>query len=87
MRKLKSNKAVQDIDISVKMLQENAQFFVEYIYLQHNEAIRSSSFANFFKFANIAAAFKQSSRNQKNNYRAIIILPLISNIFEMLICR
>ena len=33
MRKLKSNKAVQDIDISVKMLQENAQFFVEYIYL------------------------------------------------------
>ena len=31
MRKLKSNKAVQDIDIPVKMLQENAQFFVDYL--------------------------------------------------------
>ena len=69
-------------DISVKMLQENAQFFAKYIYLQYNEALRSSNFANFFKFANIAAAIKQGSRNQKDNYRSMVILPLISNIFE-----
>ena len=33
MRKLRFNKAVQDTGISVKMLQENAQFFAKYIYL------------------------------------------------------
>ena len=31
--------------------------------------------------------FKQDSRNQKENYRLISILPIISKIFEKLICR
>ena len=80
MRKLKSNKAVQDTDISVKKLKDNADFLAEYIYLQYNEAIKSSNFPNCFKFANTPAAFKQGSRNQKNNSRPVSILPLISNI-------
>ena len=71
IKKLKSNKAVQDTDIPVKILKDNAEFFAEYIYLQYNEAIRSSNFCNCFKFSNIAAAFKQGSKNQKNNYRPI----------------
>ena len=76
IRKLKSNKAVQNTDITVKVFKYNAEFFAEYIYLQYNEAVRSSNFPNCFKFANITAAFKQNSRNQKNNYRPISILPL-----------
>ena len=84
IRKLKSSKPVQDTDIHVKILKENAEVFAEYIYLQYNEAISSSNFPNCFKFANIAAAFKQGSRNQKNNYKPISILPLISKIFKKL---
>ena len=87
IRNLKSNKAVQVTDIPVKRLKDNAEFYAEYIYLQYNEAMRSWNFPNFFKFANIAAAFKQSSRNQKNIYRPISILSLISKIFEKLMCR
>ena len=82
IKKLNSNKAVQDTDIPVKILKENAEFFAEYIYLQFNEAIKSPKFPDFFKFA---PAFKQGSRNQKDNYRPISILPL-SKIFEKLIC-
>ena len=38
---MNSNKAVQDTDIAVKILKENAEFFAEFIYLQFNEAIES----------------------------------------------
>ena len=47
IKKLNLNKAVQDSDIPVKILKENADFFADYIYLQFNEAVDSSKFAVF----------------------------------------
>ena len=86
IKKLKLSKAVQDSDIPVKILKENSDFFAEYIYLRFNEAVDSSKFADFFKYPDITASFKQGLRNQANNYRPISILPVISNIFEKIIC-
>ena len=53
IKKLNLNKAVQDSDISVKILKENTDFFADYIYIQFNEAVDSSKFADFFKSANL----------------------------------
>ena len=46
-------------------MKENAEFFADYIYLQYNEAVRSSNFPNWFKFANIAATFKQGKKSRE----------------------
>ena len=85
--RLSFKKAVQETDIPVKILKENADFSAEHICRQFNEAICSSKFPATFKFANITPVFKKGNRNQKDNYRPISILPIISKIFEKLICR
>ena len=87
IKKLNLNKALQDSNMPVKILKQHAHFFADYIYLQFNEAVDLSKFADFFKSADISAAFKQISRNKKENYRPISILPLISKILEKIICR
>ena len=84
---LSARKAVQDTDIPVKVLKENAEFFAEQICRQFNEAICSSKVPATFKFPSVAPIFKQRPRNLKDNYRPISILPIISKIFEKLICR
>ena len=86
IRKLIMNKAMQGTDIPVKILKENALYFAEYICLHFYKAICASKFPASFKFANGTPVFKQGSRNQKDNYRLISILPFISKIFEKLIC-
>ena len=84
---LSSKKAVQETDIPVKISKENADFFAEHICRQFNEAICSSKFPATFKFANVTPVFEKGNRNQKDNYRPISILPIISKMFEKLICR
>ena len=61
------------------MLKENA----EYVYLQINKEICASKFPASF----ITPVLKQGPRYQKDNHRPISILPIISKIFEKLICR
>ena len=87
IRRLSSKKAVQETSIPVKILKENADFFAEHICRQFNEAICSSEFRATFKFAKVTPVFKKGNRNQKDNYRPISILPIMSKIFEKLICR
>ena len=87
IRRLNAKKAVQDTDILVKVLKENAKIFAEQICCQFIEAIYSSKFPATFKFSKVTPVFKQGTRNLKHHYRPISILPIISKIFEKLICR
>ena len=44
--------------------------------------VNSSTFSAAFKLAHITPAFKKGSKNSKENYRPISILPNISKIYE-----
>ena len=82
IRSLSNNKASQETDLSVTVKKENAEYFEVIICSQFNESIIFSKFTLSFKLADITPVFKNESRNHKNNYRHVSILPLISKVFE-----
>ena len=45
----------------------------------------SAKFPNKQKLANLTPVYKKGSRNEKGNYEPIIILPVMSKIFERVI--
>ena len=81
IKKLNLNKAVQDSDIPVKILKENADFFADYIYLQFNEAVDSSKFADFFKSADITVAFSKVHEIKKKKTADQLVFCLSLKIF------
>ena len=49
-----------------------------------NEGISTARFPGIFKRAEVKPVFKKKSRIDKENYRPVSILPVISKIFERL---
>ena len=68
----------------MKILKESADYFAEFICIQFNESISSSKFPSSFKCANVTPIFEDQSRNHKNNYMRLSILPVVSKNFEKL---
>ena len=82
IRKLSVKNVIQDTDIP-----KNEEFFADQIYLQRNEGVSASQFPASFKFENATPAFKQGSKNVKDNCRPISILPIVSKDFKKLMCK
>lgn len=76
---LSTAKVSQDTDLLVNILKEN---FAELIYAQFSYSVSSSQTPVSFKCVNITPIFTSKSRNHKNNYRLVTIIPLVSKIFE-----
>ena len=87
IRKSSPRKSAQSTDISIRVLKENADIFTDYICGFFNESIKKSTFPSILKNANITPVFKNRYRSSKENYRPVSILPVISKIFEKLLCK
>ena len=84
---LNSSKAIQEADLPAKLLKDNKYFFAAYIAKYFNDSLESAMFPNCLKMASITSVFKKNARTSKNNYRPVSVLPVISKIFERIICN
>ena len=84
---LNSSKAIREADLPVKLLKDNNKFFAAYIAKYFNDSLKNAKFPNCLKLASITPIFKKNARTSKNNYRPVTVLPVISKMFERIICN
>ena len=83
INKLGNRKAIQNTDIPVKILKQNADIFGSYICHFFNVCVDKGTFPSVLKHADITPVFKKGYRGSKENYQPVSILPVISKIFEL----
>ena len=81
------SKAIQEIDISVKIIKANENFFAETICFSYNKSLENSKFPNCLKLANMKPVFTKGARTVKNNHRPVTILPVFLKKFARLLSR
>ena len=80
---LDTSKATQRGDIPTKIIKDNKDLCSYFISASFNNAVDKRVFPNELKQANIKPPiYKKESRNEKENYRPVSILPDLSKIFE-----
>ena len=87
INKLGNSKAIQNTDIPVKILKQNADIFGGFICHFSNVYVDKGTFPSVLKLANITLVFKKGHKGSKENYRPVSILPVISKIFEKLLWK
>ena len=87
INKLGNRKAIQNTDIPVKILKQNADIFGSYICHFFHICVDKGTFPSVLKHADITPVFKKGYRVSKENYRPVSILHVISKIFEKLLCN
>ena len=63
-------------------MKDNKDLFSYFIFASFNNAVSKGVFPNELKQADIKSIYKKESRNEKQNYRPVSILPNLSKIFE-----
>ena len=88
LNKLKSKKASQKTDISIKIVKENVDIISHFLYHNFNNSLSCYTcyvaFPTDMKYANVTPIHKKDDKTDKTNYRPISILPNLSKVYERL---
>ena len=78
-----SSKASQESDIPTKIIKKNVDIFTEHLFHESEKSLfEKFEYISLFKFADITPVHKKGSRFEKNNYRPVSILPVLSKVFR-----
>ena len=82
IKNLLVNKGTQDSDIPTKLIKNNSDLFVDFIFTTLNDSIAQSTYPSLLKPENITSVHKKDSKSSKDHYRPVSILSNISKIYE-----
>ena len=81
LQNLDTSKATQKSNLPTKIIKENFDVLVPFLFCSVNSSIDLSKIQKNLKFADIIPAYKKNSRNGKTNYRPVSVLLNLSNVF------
>ena len=84
IKNLNTKKAAPQDDIPVKILKLNNDIFSQYLSQIFNESIEAANFPNELIYADIIPVYKKNNKHEKENYRPVCIISVISKILERL---
>ena len=76
VNKLSIKTTSQTLDITVKIVKENKDFILYFVYNNFNNALSSSQYPNGLKYADVTPAFKKDDKSEKSNYRPLKVFSL-----------
>ena len=79
---MNTKKAAPQDDIPVKILKLNNDIFSQYLSQIFNESIEAANFPNESKDTDITPVYKKNNRHEKENYRTVSIISVISKILK-----
>ena len=85
IQKLPGNKASSLDNISARPLKEAAPVVTHSLTYIINLSITTGIFPNSWKIAKVTLIFKEDEKTDRNNYRPISVLPVVSKLIERLV--
>ena len=86
VKKLHPQKVAQSTD-APNVLKENADIFADFISGFFNESIKNFKFPSILKSVNVTPVFTKGYQGSKENFCPVSTLPVISKIFEKILCK
>ena len=86
IKNLDTKKAAPQDDIPVKILKLNNDIVSQYLSQIFNESIEVANFPNELGYADITPVYKKNNRHEKENYRTVSIISVISKVIELCLC-
>ena len=80
VKNLKIKKASQKLDIPLKIIKENVDIISYFLYRNFNNSLSCATFPTSVKYADVTPIHKKDDKTEKENYRAISILPDLSKV-------
>lgn len=85
IKTLSTNKAAGYDEIPAQFIKKIAIKLVKPLTMLINQSIRTNRFPDRMKRANITPLFKKKDKLNKDNYRSVNLLPILSKIFERIL--
>ena len=74
---LKIDKASPSLDIQTKIIKENVDIFVEFLWKSINSSNKSFTFPSCLKSPDVTPLQQKGKKDRKENYRPVTILPTL----------